>query len=59
MLMMMKFQHRTDPQPRRLPLPEWNGANGDKGRKHEAFETSTFGSDRRSQALAQRCDRKR
>jgi len=54
---MMKSQQRTtEQQPRRIPMPEWQT---DKGRKHEAFESGHFGGDRRSLALAQRCDRKR
>ncbi|MDN3543268.1 MAG: hypothetical protein ACK4S6_02890 [Roseateles asaccharophilus] len=54
---MMKSQFRTEPQPRRLPLPEWHCDN--KGRKHEAFETASLGCDRRSLARALRFDRKR
>lgn len=54
--MMMKSQHRTEPQPRRIPMPEWNT---DKGRKHEAFESGSLGCDRRSLARAMRFDRKR
>ncbi|MDM4767142.1 hypothetical protein [Pelomonas sp. SE-A7] len=53
----MKSQQRSnEPQPRRIPMPEWQS---DKGRKHEAFESGHFGCDRRSQAMAQRYDRKR
>ncbi|MBV8603172.1 MAG: hypothetical protein JO224_00670 [Pelomonas sp.] len=40
---------------RRLPPPDWNG---DKGRKHEAFNAA-IGSERRSMARAMRLDRKR
>jgi len=53
---MMKSQHRTEAQNRRVPMTEWNT---DKGRKHEAFETASLGTDRRSLARAQRFDRKR
>jgi hypothetical protein len=53
----MKSQQRTEPQHRHLPLPEMNSA--DKGRKHEAFESASLGSDRRSLARALRFDRKR
>jgi hypothetical protein len=53
---MMKSQSRTESQPRRLPMPEWNS---DKGRKHEAFEVGSVGCDRRSLARALRFDRKR
>ncbi|QPF76301.1 hypothetical protein G8A07_27465 [Roseateles sp. DAIF2] len=53
----MKSQHRTEPQPRRQPLPDWNPDN--KGRKHEAFEAVSLGCDRRSLARALRFDRKR
>jgi hypothetical protein len=52
----MKSQQRTEPQHRHLPLPEMNT---DKGRKHEAFESGSLGSDRRSLARALRFDRKR
>ena len=54
---MMKFQTRTESQPRRLPMPEL--AQHDKGRKHEAFEVASLGCDRRSVARALRFDRKR
>ena len=52
----MKIQQRTEQQPRRAPMPE---SNIDKGRKHEAFESGSFGCDRRSLARAMRFDRKR
>lgn len=52
----MKSQHHTETQPRRIPAPEWQL---DKGRKHESFEITPLGCDRRSQARAQRFDRKR
>lgn len=50
-------QHSSEPQPRRMPCPEWQADN--KGRKHEAFEAGNYGSDRRSLARAIRFDRKR
>lgn len=61
---MIKFQHRTEPQPRRLPVPEMGGAwsvdeSVEKGRKHEAFDTGFFSGDRRSLARVMRFDRKR
>lgn len=52
----MKSQQRTEQQPRRVPMPEWQT---DKGRKHEAFESGSIGCDRRSLARALRFDRKR
>jgi len=52
----MKTQHRNEPQPRPVPMPEWLI---DKGRKDEAFESASVGSDRRSLARAVRFDRKR
>ena len=52
----MKSQQRNEPQPRRIPMPEWTI---DKGRKHEAFESASVGNDRRSLARAARFDRKR
>ncbi len=53
----MKSQHQSsEQQPRRMPIPE---SQMDKGRKHEAFESIGFGSDRRSLARAIRFDRKR
>jgi hypothetical protein len=52
----MKVQQRSEAQTRRIPVPE---LNGDKGRKHEAFELGNFGCDRRSLARAMRLDRKR
>jgi hypothetical protein len=54
----MKSQHqqRTETQHRHIPMPE---ASTDKGRKHEAFEPGSLGSDRRSLARALRFDRKR
>ncbi len=56
----MKSQHRTEPQPRRIPMPEMISDMADKGRKHEAFESgNSFGCDRRSLARAMRFDRKR
>ena len=58
----MKSQHRTEPQPRRMPMPELLTDVADKGRKHEAFESGSsllFGCDRRSLARAMRFDRKR
>lgn len=53
---MMKSQQRTEQQTRPMPMPEWQT---DKGRKHEAFESGSIGSDRRSLARALRFDRKR
>jgi len=53
----MKTQQHPEPQPRRLPCPEWQGDN--KGRKHEAFESGSFTCERRSLARAMRFDRKR
>lgn len=52
----MKSQQHSESQTRRLPVPEWQL---DKGRKHEAFEITPLGGDRRSQARALRYDRKR
>jgi hypothetical protein len=58
--MLMKIQHRHESHPRRHPVPavgsEWTT---DKGRKHEAFDTGSFGGDRRSMAQVMRLDRKR
>lgn len=54
---MMKTQQHSEQQPRRLPIPEAQSV--DKGRKHEAFESGSYGSDRRSLARAIRFDRKR
>ncbi|MBV8603368.1 MAG: hypothetical protein JO224_01660 [Pelomonas sp.] len=51
----MKNQTHSASGTRRLPPPEWNG---DKGRKHEAFNAAV-GSDRRTMARAMRLDRKR
>ena len=56
---MMKMQNRTEQQPRRLPSPELMSDMVDKGRKHEAFESGSYGSDRRSLARAVRFDKKR
>jgi len=53
---MMKSQQQSEQQPRRMPQPE---SQLDKGRKHEAFESGSFGCDRRSLARAIRFDRKR
>ena len=55
----MKSQHRTEPQPRRIPMPEMISEVTDKGRKHEAFESGSFACERRSLARAMRFDRKR
>ncbi len=52
----MKTQQHTETQQRRIPMSDWQG---DKGRKHEAFESGFVGSDRRSLARALRFDRKR
>jgi hypothetical protein len=59
---MMKIQPRTEHQPRRLPLPEaaWSAEESvEKGRKHEAFDTSFYSGERRGLARAMRFDRKR
>ena len=61
---MMKIQTRTEPQHRRLPVPEvgpsWSaGESVEKGRKHEAFDTSFYSGERRGLAPAMRLDRKR
>ncbi|MFG6447987.1 hypothetical protein ACG0Z6_06960 [Roseateles sp. BYS180W] len=53
---MLKSQSRTDTAPRRMPMPEWIA---DKGRKHEAFEGLSLGSERRSHAQVIQFDRKR
>ena len=61
---MMKNTTRTAPQSRR-PAPEmalaWSAAEDavDKGRKHEAFDTSFYSGERRGLARALRLDRKR
>ena len=52
----MKTQQHTEQQPRRIPMPEWNA---DKGRKHEAFESGSFGSSRGNMARVIRFDKKR
>ena len=52
----MKTQQHTEQQPRRIPMSDWNA---DKGRKHEAFESGSFGTERRSLARVMRLDRKR
>ncbi len=57
----MKTQQHTEQQPRRIPamqamVQDWNA---DKGRKHEAFESGSFGTERRSLARVMRLDRKR
>lgn len=49
-------QQRNEAQPRPMSMAE---LNTDKGRKHEAFEPGSLGSDRRSLARALRFDRKR
>ncbi|MFT7722666.1 MAG: hypothetical protein QM788_07520 [Roseateles sp.] len=57
---MMKLQPRTEPTPRRLPVPELLQEGGaDKGRKHEAFDTALYSGERRGLARALRLDRKR
>ena len=59
---MMKTQHRTESQPRRLPAPDmaWSAEESvDKGRKHEAFDAGFYSGERRGLARAQRFDRKR
>lgn len=59
-MMMMKTQQQSEPQqPRRSPGNDGQTAQIDKGRKHEAFESGSFGCDRRSLARALRFDRKR
>ena len=58
----MKTQQHSEQQQRRIPGPDSQGeisGQGDKGRKHEAFEAGNFGCDRRSVARAMRFDRKR
>lgn len=60
----MKIQTRTEPQHRRLTAPEmglaWSAEESvDKGRKHEAFDTSFYSGERRGLARAMRLDRKR
>jgi hypothetical protein len=58
----MKTQQHSEQQQRRIPCPDSQGGisgQGDKGRKHEAFESGNFGCDRRSVARAMRFDRKR
>ncbi len=57
----MKTQQHTEQQPRRAPpvqalLQDWNA---DKGRKHEAFESGSFGTERRSLNRVMRFDKKR
>jgi hypothetical protein len=53
----MKHLLRTEtPAPRRPLTPE---RPTDKGHKHESFDYGRVGFDMRSQALAQRMDRKR
>ena len=57
---MMKIQTRTEPQHRRLPVPEMGlDWSADKGRKHEAFDTGFYSGERRGLARALRFDRKR
>lgn len=61
---MMKIHTRTEPQQRRLPVPEmglgWSAEESvEKGRKHEAFDTGFYSGDRRGLARAMRFDRKR
>jgi hypothetical protein len=61
---MIKIQPRTEPQPRRHPLPDMGGIWGaddtvEKGRKHEAFDTGFYSGDRRGLARVMRFDRKR
>lgn len=60
----MKIQSRPESQHRRLPLPEmgmtWSAEDSvEKGRKHEAFDTSFYSGERRGFARAIRLDRKR
>ncbi|MBW8744045.1 MAG: hypothetical protein JF628_06830 [Sphingomonas sp.] len=57
---MMKIHPRTEPQHRRLPVPEMGlDWSADKGRKHEAFDTGFYSGERRGLARAMRFDRKR
>lgn len=61
---MTKIQQRTESQTRRLPAPDmalaWSaGESVEKGRKHEAFDTSLYSGERRGLARAIRLDRKR
>ena len=59
---MMKMHTRTEPQHRRLPVPEmaWSAEDSvEKGRKHEAFDTGFYSGERRGLARALRFDRKR
>ncbi len=57
----MKTQQHTEQQARRAPILQamLQDPNTDKGRKHEAFESGSFGAERRSLTRVMRFDKKR